>query len=276
MTMTMTTRMRWFSTLLPAALGLGLIGSATVARAEPPEPDTEAAGDAASILLVVTSHDQLGDTGKATGYYLSEVSHPWHVFTEAGYTVDFVSPSGGRPPVDPKSLHRDDPLNAAFLDDERARSKMAETLTPAEVNAADYAAIFFAGGHGTMWDFPDHEKLQRLTATIHQRGGVVGAVCHGPAALVNVRRADGRYLVADQPVSAFTNEEEAAVELTDVMPFLLETRLRERGARFTEAKPFEKHVAVGDRLVTGQNPASATAVAEAIVKQLRKTAPTSR
>lgn len=260
---------------LVPALVLGLIGTINVTRAESTPAGNNTAGeanaDAPRILIVVTSHEQLGNTGKQTGYYLSEVSHPWHVFTEAGFTVDFASPQGGNAPVDPKSLNRDDPINAAFLDDERAAAKIADTLAPSQVDPEDYAAIFFAGGHGTMWDFPDHEKLQHLTATIYQQRGVVGAVCHGPAALVNVRLKDGRYLVEGQPISAFTNEEEAAVGLTETMPFLLETRLRERGARFSEAEPFEKQIAIGDRLVTGQNPASATATAEAIVKQIKST-----
>ena len=136
--------------------------------------------------------------------------------------------------------------------------------------ARGYAAIFFAGGHGTMWDFPDDARLQRLTATIYEKGGVVGAVCHGPAALVNVKLSDGSYLVAGRTVAGFTNEEEEAVGLTKVVPFLLESRMIERGATITKAANFQAHSVADARVVTGQNPASATGVAEKIVGLLKR------
>ena len=139
-------------------------------------------------------------------------------------------------------------------------------MAATDVEAADYDAIYFAGGHGTMWDLPDNDALKRLTADIYEAGGVVSAVCHGPAALVNVTLSDGSHLVDGKELAAFTNDEEAAVELTEAMPFLLETKLRERGARFKAAPNFESNVVVSERLVTGQNPASATGVAEAIVE----------
>lgn len=218
------------------------------------------------VLMVLTSHDKLGDTGRTTGFYLSEVAHPHKVFAEAGFQIDFVSPHGGEAPMD--GVDREDPINAAFLDDPALLGKTRSTLRPSEVDAVGYDAIFFAGGHGTMWDLPGNRELQSLTARVYEQGGVVAAVCHGPAGLVDVRLSDGRYLVDGHEVTGFTNEEEAAVELTDVMPFLLESKLRERGARFTGAPKFTSNVVVSGRLVTGQNPASAAGVAQAAVKLL--------
>lgn len=216
------------------------------------------------VLIVLTSHDRLGDTGEPTGFYLPEVSHPVAIFERAGFAVDYVSPKGGKAPM--IGIDLNDPLNKAFVEDETKMAQVNNTLAPSQVNPAAYDAIFFAGGHGTMWDFPDNEQLAAIATTIYERGGTVAAVCHGPAALVNIKLSNGEYLVAGKTVSAFTNEEETAVELAEVVPFLLETTLTERGAKHTKAPKFETHTAVSDRLVTGQNPASATQVAEKMVK----------
>ncbi len=222
------------------------------------------------MLIALTSHGQLGNTGRSTGFYLPEAAHPYHVFVSAGYSVDFVSPQGGTPPMD--GVNREDPIQAAFLDDATAMAKVRATLRPDQVQADEYEAIFYAGGHGVMWDFPQNERLAKLAAQIYEEDGVVAAVCHGPAGLVNIRLSDGRYLVAGKTVSTFTNEEEAAVGLTKVVPFLLETALAARGATITKAANFQAHVAVSERLVTGQNPASATGVAEAVVAVLAQRA----
>lgn len=215
------------------------------------------------ILIALTSHDQLGDTGKSTGFYLSEVSHPYYAFTKAGYEIDFVSPKGGAAPMD--GVDREDPQNASFLDDSALMARVGETLRPDQVDAGRYAAIFFAGGHGTMWDFPSNEGLQRLTREIYEGGGVAAAVCHGPAGLVDVQLSDGSYLIAGKRVAGFTNAEEEAVELSDVVPFHLETRMIERGAKHEAAPNFQAHVITSGRLVTGQNPASASGVADAVI-----------
>lgn len=218
------------------------------------------------ILIVLTSHSQLGDTGRPTGFYLPEVAHPYAVFTAAGYPVDFVSPQGGQPPID--GVDRSDPLQVAFLEDAVAMRKLSATLRPDHVNPTDYAAIFYAGGHGVMWDFPTNARLAEIAREIYEAEGVVAAVCHGPAALVNITLSDGRYLVEGRTVATFTNEEETAVGLTEVVPFLLESRLRERGAQIAKAANFQAHTVVSERLVTGQNPASATPVAEQVVAVL--------
>jgi putative intracellular protease/amidase len=220
------------------------------------------------VLFVLTSHDRLGNTGKETGFYLSEVTHPYHVFEQAGIEVVFVSPKGGKAPM--VGIDLQDPLNKAFMDDPAKLAKVEQTLSPAEINSTDYDAIFYAGGHGTMWDFPNDEQLAPIAAAIYEQGGIVGAVCHGPAGLVNIKLSDGNYLVAGKSVSSFTNEEEVAVKLSDVVPFLLESRLIERGANHTKAPNFQAHVEVSDRLVTGQNPASATGVGEKMIQLLKQ------
>jgi putative intracellular protease/amidase len=216
-----------------------------------------------TILIALTSHDRLGDTGRGTGFYLAEAAHPWKVFTDAGYGVHFVSVRGGRPPVD--GADTADPVQRAFLDDQEVTARLADTPRPGDVDAAAYDAIFYAGGHGTMWDFPGDKDLAGLARDIHEAGGVVAAVCHGPAGLLDVTLTDGTYLVAGRNVSAFTNQEEAAVGLVDVVPFLLQTALEERGARHSGAPDFQAHVVADGRLVTGQNPASAAGVAETVV-----------
>ena len=218
------------------------------------------------ILIALTSHGQLGNTGRATGFYLPEAAHPYTAFTAAGYVVDFVSPQGGQPPID--GVDRSDAIQAAFLDDSVAIAKLRTTLRPEQVRWEEYDALFFTGGHGVMWDFADNTALAQIAAAIYENNGVVAAVCHGPAGLINIILSDGAYLVAGKTVAAFTNQEEAAVGLTEVVPFLLETRLRERGASITKAPNFQAHTAVSERLVTGQNPASAGPVAEQVLHVL--------
>lgn len=220
------------------------------------------------ILIAVTSHAQKGNTGEPTGAYLPEITHPLEVFRKAGFEVDYVSVRGGRVPLD--GVDRKDPVNAAFLDDPSAVDKLHASAAPGAIEPGKYAAIFFAGGHGTMWDFPDDPTLPKLAASIYDGGGVVGAVCHGPAGLVNVKLASGQYLVAGKDVAAFTNDEERAAGLAEVVPFLLADKLVERGAKHHPAANWQKQVVTSERLVTGQNPASAAGVAEAMVELLRK------
>lgn len=232
------------------------------------------------ILIVLTSHDRLGNTGKETGFYLPEVSHPVEVFDRANLTVEYVSPKGGKAPM--TGIDLSDPLNQAFVENPEKMAQVENTQNPEQINPAEYDAIFYAGGHGTMWDFPHTPALDRIAATIYDRGGIVSAVCHGSAGLVNLKLANGQYLVDGKTVAAFTNEEEAAVGLSEVVPFLLESKLIERGAVVEKAANFEAKVVVSGReascelqhrLVTGQNPASATGVAEAIVQLLKAKTP---
>lgn len=220
------------------------------------------------ILFVLTSHDQKGDTGKPTGFHLAEMTHPHKILREAGYAIDFVSPKGGAAPIDSKNM--DDPVNREFMETEAYVTQIKTTARPEQVDANHYAAIYFPGGHGAMWDLPDNIKLADMTRYIYESGGIVAAICHGPAALVNVRLSNGEYLVAGKEISSFTDAEEKAVGLESVVPFLLESTLKERGARHTKAPNFQKHVVIDDRLVTGQNPASADGVGDAVLSLLHK------
>jgi putative intracellular protease/amidase len=216
------------------------------------------------ILIATTSHTTKGQTGQPTGAYLPEIAHPHLVFQTAGYSVELASVRGGQIPLD--GVDSADAASLTFLD--QHRESLAGSLAAAAVDPGRYDAIFFAGGHGAMWDLPNDPAFSRATAAIYERGGVVAAVCHGPAALVNVTLSDGRPLVQGKRVSAFTNAEEEAVGLEAVVPFLLEDRLRERGAEHVGGPMWQKKVVVSDRLVTGQNPASSTAVAEAVIETL--------
>ncbi len=220
------------------------------------------------ILFAVTSNGKKGDTGESTGYYLSEVAHPWNVLHRAGYDIDFISPKGGKPPVEAVDL--DDPLNAAFWNDEAGRGRVERSRRPDEIDSDDYAALFFAGGHGTMWDFPGNPELAKLILAFHGEDKVIAAVCHGPSELADVKLENGRYLVEGKRINAFTDDEERAVGMDKIVPFLLESRLIERGARFEKSGLWQPHVAVDGRLITGQNPQSATGVGEAMLRLLRE------
>ena len=226
----------------------------------------------AKVLLAVSSHDVLGDTGGRTGYSVSEAAHPYNVFVSAGHEVEFVSVRGGEPPAVVFDGEENDPQIVGFLADETVRALLAATRPASRVRSADYAAIFYVGGHGAMFDFPQSPDLARLAVEIYERGGVVSAVCHGPAGLVDLRLSDGSYLVDGRRVASFTNEEEGSLGLVDVMPFLLEDRLKERGALHTKAPNYVAHTEHDDRLVTGQNPASAARVAELVVRELETAA----
>lgn len=218
------------------------------------------------IVFVLTNHDRKGSTGQATGFYLPEAAHPWAVLDAAGYAVDFVSPQGGAAPMD--GADNPDAVCQRFLDTPAVMAKVRNTLRPDQTAAADYAGIFYVGGHGTMWDFPDSEGIARLAAEIYEAGGIVGAVCHGPAGLVNLKLSDGHYLVAGKRLAAFTDDEERAVNLQGVVPFLLASTLQQRGAIHVPAPLWQANVVVDGRLVTGQNPASAEGVGREMARLL--------
>lgn len=225
------------------------------------------------ILLVVSNHGELGTTGTKTGFFLSEAAHPWEVFRQAGYDVQVASPAGGFAPVDPKSFDLKDPANEAFWKEygieAGGRRGLRKTLSLEKVDPSKYAAIFFAGGHGAMWDFPNNPAIQKITAAIYEQGGAVGAVCHGPAALVGVTLSNGKPLVQGRKVAPFTNAEESAVELTAVVPFLLEDKLKEAGGVPEPKTNFQENAVLDGRLATGQNPASATKTAQLLVQALQ-------
>lgn len=218
------------------------------------------------VLCVVTSHPIRGDTGEPTGFAMVELTHPLDVFGKAGIPVEIASVRGGHPPIDFFDLS--DAVNDRFWHDAPFREALAHSLVLSEVDPARYSAVFFAGGHGTMWDFADSAAVQRVIRAIYEAGGIVSAVCHGPAALVNATLADGRHLVAGKRLAAFTDEEEAEVKYTHVVPYLLASTLKQRGALHHPAPNWTANVVVDGRLITGQNPASAHGVGEAIVEQL--------
>lgn len=218
------------------------------------------------ILFVVTNHVKKGNTGEKTGFYLSEVTHPWDILVNAGYEVDFVSPKGGKAPVEGFNLS--DPTNKKFWLNTEYREKIENTMKPQNINPEDYTAIHFAGGHGAMWDLPNNKQLTAIASRIYENNGIISAVSHGPAGLLNIKLSDDKYLVDGKKINAFTNEEETAVKLDKAAPFLLESKLIERGAIFEKSGLWQIHVTVDDRLVTGQNPQSAREVGEALLEQL--------
>ncbi|CAD5106191.1 type 1 glutamine amidotransferase domain-containing protein [Zestomonas carbonaria] len=220
------------------------------------------------ILMVLTSHDQLGDTGKKTGFWLEEFAAPYYVFKDAGARITLASPKGGQPPLDPKS---DDPgaqtaATERFRKDPEAQAELANTLTLASVEAGDYDAVFYPGGHGPLWDLAEDPRSIALVEAFYDSGKPVAAVCHAPAVFRHARAAGGRPLVEGKRVTGFSNAEEAAVQLTDVVPFLVEDMLVANGGQYSKAADWQSHVVVDGHLVTGQNPASSDGTAEALLK----------
>lgn len=226
------------------------------------------AGEAQKVLIVLTSHDELGESGLATGFWLPELTHPYYELIDAGYGVDVASIQGGMAPLDAKSYDESDPYNNRFLADADLMRRVIRTEPLSAYEAADYAAVIYSGGSGPMWDFPNNPDVHRITRNMYEQGGVVAAVCHGPAALVNITLSNGEYLIAGKDVTGFSNLEEVDLQQTEYLPFLLEDRLAERGGRYLAASPWEKNVIVDGRLVTGQNPASAGGVAHAVMEIL--------
>ncbi|WDQ16661.1 type 1 glutamine amidotransferase domain-containing protein [Rhodopirellula sp. P2] len=224
--------------------------------------------DVQPVLFVLTSHSKMGDLDRKTGYYVPEAAHPWKVLTDAGIAVEFASVKGGEPPAD--ALKLEDPVVNQFWTNPQVRKQLASTRPIAQVNPSDYSAILVVGGHGAMWDLPDNETLQRILAKQYDSGGVVAAVCHGPAALVNVKLRNGRFLVDGKTVAAFTDDEERAVGLADTVPFLLSSSLSQRGATMQKAANFQSSVVADGRLITGQNPASAEGVGKRILEAVLK------
>jgi len=228
------------------------------------------------ILIVVTNNKEVKatiagkDTTVAGGYELSEVSEAFKVFNESGFEVDFMSPLGGITYAEPEENLK--PINKEFLSRTAVVEKLKNTLAPADVKATNYSAIYFAGGK-TMWDFPNSQELAKLTAAIYERNGTVGAVCHGPAALVNVKLSDGTSLIEGKKISSFTDMEERLFSKTADLPFMLQEKLTSLGADFQEAPAMLDQAVVDGRLVTGQNPNSTYSVAEEMVKVLGKTPP---
>ena len=224
---------------------------------------TQQATELKPILFVVTSNPVKGATGIPTGFNLAEVTHPLEKLQHAGLRVEIAALQGGAAPLDGLEDMKD-PVIARYWADAEFRHAIANTLRIDDVDPARYSAVMFAGGHGTMWDFPDSVAAQKAIREIDAAGGIVSAVCHGPAALVNARRADGSLLVAGKRLAAFTDGEEEEVQSTHVVPFLLESTLKERGAHHQHAANWADNVVVDGRLITGQNPQSAASLGIAL------------
>jgi putative intracellular protease/amidase len=224
------------------------------------------------ILIVLTSHDQLGGTGVKTGLWYEELAAPYYVFTEAGHELTLVSPKGGRPPVDPKSTTPpfDTPAGHRFDADEQALAVFANTGGLNDVAADDFDTVFYPGGHGPLFDLAEDPASIALIENFYAAGKFVATVCHAPGVLRHVKRADGQPLVAGRRVTGFTNGEEKAVGLTDVVPFLVEDELIRLGANYEKAGDWEPYVVTDGLLITGQNPASAQGAAETLLRELAK------
>ncbi|MEO7152049.1 MAG: type 1 glutamine amidotransferase domain-containing protein [Burkholderiaceae bacterium] len=227
------------------------------------------------ILMVLTSHDQLGDTGKKTGFWLEEFAAPYYVFKDAGAEITLASPKGGQPPIDPKSDAPDAQTAATrrYAADPAAQAALAHTVRLSTVRAQDHDAVFYPGGHGPLWDLANDAASVALIETMLAAGKPVAAVCHAPGVLRDVKAPDGRPLVQGRKVAGFTNSEEAAAGLTDVVPFLVEDMLKQAGGQYTRGADFQSHVVRDGLLVTGQNPASSEQGARELLDLLRTGAP---
>ena len=224
------------------------------------------------ILMVLTSHDRLGDTGHATGFWLEEFAAPYYVLKDAGAELTLASPKGGQPPVDPKSEADDaqTPATRRFEADSTAQAALADTVALPGVDVADFDAVFYPGGHGPLWDLAEDADSIALIENAVATGKPVAAVCHAPAALRHVKNAAGEPLVKGRRVTGFSNTEEAAVGLTDIVPFSVEDMLRGNGGDYRRADDWNSHVEHDGLLITGQNPASSEATAEALLAALRR------
>lgn len=235
------------------------------------------------VLIVTTSHDEMGDTGHKTGVWLEELATPYYALIDGGADVTLASVKGGEIPFDPRSVpseagegpgeepaeQQDIPASARrFLADENAMRVARNSPSVEEFDAGAFDAILLPGGHGTMWDLPDSAALTRLVSESFDAGKIVAAVCHGPAGLVSAKRGDGRPIVEGRRVNAFTNSEEEAVGLTQVVPFLLEDRLQELGGRYEKGADWQPYAVRDGNLITGQNPQSSELVATRILEAL--------
>jgi len=223
------------------------------------------------VLFVLTSHSDLGNTGKKTGLWIEEFAAPYYRLIDAGVQVSLSSPKGGQPPIDPKSEEADFQTSATkrYNDDAVTQKVFSQTLKLTDVNQADYDAIFYPGGHGPMWDLAEDKSSAALIEDFYFHNKPVGAVCHGPAAFRYAKNADGTPLVNGKKVSAFSNSEEDGVKLSDIVPFLLEDMLKENGAIYSKGEDWAPYAIEDGLLITGQNPASSVLVADKLLEKLK-------
>lgn len=221
------------------------------------------------ILIVSTSHSNLGNSGYKTGLWLSEASHPYKILTEAGYEVDIASIKGGKIPLDPSSLEEEDSINQWFLNNEKAQNKIQNSTAIDDIEGSDYAAIIFSGGHDSVWDYYPNDNIERIGFEIQKRNGVIAAVCHGVAALLSLKTPDNEPYIQNKSITGFSNSEEIAIKLDSSVPYSLEDRLKSQGAQYFSGEDFTSFVTVDDNLVTGQNPQSSTLMANKVLTLLK-------
>lgn len=223
------------------------------------------------ILIVLTSHSQLGDTGEKTGFWLEEFATPYYIFKDANANITLASPNGGQPPLDPKSDQPDFQTESTerFKKDTEAQSVLANTKKLSDILPDDYDAVFYAGGHGPLWDLAEDRNSITLIETMYASGKPVAAVCHAPAVLRHTEAPDGTPLVKGKSVTGFSNTEEDAVQLSEVVPFMLEDELKEKGANYSKADDWHPYAITDGNLITGQNPASSDSVARALLEILK-------
>jgi putative intracellular protease/amidase len=223
-----------------------------------------------TILFILTSHSQIEKNKQPTGVWLEELTTPYYALVDAGYQVEIASISGGKAPLDPKSLGGDEASVTRYNQDKDLQDKLANTIDIKDVDLDKYDGVFLPGGHGTMWDLPNNQKLANIVATSLEQNKPVAAVCHGPAGLVSAKYVNGDSVVKGKNVAAFSNAEEAAVGLTEIVPFLLEDKLKELGAKYSSVDNFKAHAVRDGNLITGQNPASSEAVAKLLIEAIKE------
>ena len=223
------------------------------------------------VLMVLTSHGQMGDTGHKTGFWLEEFTAPYYVFRDAGTDITLASPKGGQPPIDPNSEAEGALTDSTrrFSEDEQARQALASTKKLADVNIHEFDAVFYPGGHGPLWDLADDADSIKLLEEANRAEKVIGAVCHAPAIFRRPESPNGDYFVRGRTVTGFTNSEEDAVGLTSVVPFLVEDMLKENGGNYSRGDDWAPHIVVDGNLITGQNPASSEGAAKAVLQALQ-------
>ncbi|GAB3906780.1 type 1 glutamine amidotransferase domain-containing protein [Larkinella knui] len=220
-------------------------------------------------LIVCTNHTAFKTKPEKTGLWLSEITHFYDELSDKEIPFDVVSPNGGNVPIDERSLQRKDNTNEKWYNNPAFRTKLENSLKPDDIVPATYQLIYFTGGHGTLWDFPNNERLQQITRQIYESGGMVAAVCHGVSALLNVRLSDGSLLIENRQITGFATIEEKLLRLTDEIPFLLEDELRKKKALYRKSLiPFLPFIEVDERLVTGQNPLSARKVGKKVMEEM--------
>ena len=223
-----------------------------------------------NILIVLTSHDKLGNTQEKTGFWLEEFASPYYTLLDAGANITIASPKGGKPPLDPKSDAADFQTESTkrFKADEKANEVLANTLKLSSVKESDFDAVMYPGGHGPLWDLTTDTDSIALIEAFVKADKPVASVCHAPSVLLNVKLSNGEYLVKGKKVTAFSNTEEEAVQLTDVVPFLLEDALQSKGAIYSKVDDWHSYAITDGKLITGQNPGSSQAVAKELLKLL--------